>query len=623
MIEIMNRNCPQALAALLVLGGMSADGSEKMTAHFRMEAEKPGALVDDLRKNNGKYRGKFETAPGAVGNSVIFDGAGAYAIVEEPEAMSLSENGFTVSLWVNPYSLHYDEQMLVGKNNYAANQREWGLLIGKNNRFQAAVRDGGKWNFVTAPTPPQPGDWQHLAMTVSGTTVSLYLDGQLAGEKTLTALPAPTDVPFTLGGILSGSSVTQSFSGALDDVRIFSGALGADEIAEIADIAPPAPHSVPPPSITSLEKIPGTEAVALWSLPSMEKMKRLEGVTFHAIKNYEPEVDGFRWLHGVGLVWHRDRLYASFGHNKGHENTRGEMARYRISDDGGKTWGEVRTIAASEGDLSVSSGVFHSTGEELWAFHGSFHDDFQRTHCRAFRLNESTGEWLPMGVVVDKGFWPLQQPVKMEDGNYVMAGARVAKGYPDAEMPGGPLHLPAVAISRGDDLTKWDLVVVPLLSGLTPPWGESNVIVDGSDLTLISRWNRMTSPVALVSESRDFGRTWTELRPSTLQMAASKPSAGMLSNGQRFVISNSAADNGNNRIPLTITYSAPGERALSNIRMIRNLEEPKAPANGRLSYPFAIEHEGNLYVGYSNTGGRRGNQNNAELAVIPLESLNK
>ena len=41
----------------------------------------------------------------------------------------------------------------------------------------------------------------------------------------------------------------------------------------------------------------------------------------------------------------------------------------------------------------------------------------------------------------------------------------------------------------------------------------------------------------------------------------------------------------------------------------------------KLSYPCAMEYDGKLYVGYSNDGGRNGNHNSAELAVIPIKSL--
>ena len=40
-----------------------------------------------------------------------------------------------------------------------------------------------------------------------------------------------------------------------------------------------------------------------------------------------------------------------------------------------------------------------------------------------------------------------------------------------------------------------------------------------------------------------------------------------------------------------------------------------------LAYPYAVEHDGKLYVAYSNGGGRGGNRNSAELAVIPVASL--
>ena len=52
---------------------------------------------------------------------------------------------------------------------------------------------------------------------------------------------------------------------------------------------------------------------------------------------YEPEIDGCGFLHGVALCWHRGDLYASFGHNKGSENTLTEEGRFRVSKDGGTT----------------------------------------------------------------------------------------------------------------------------------------------------------------------------------------------------------------------------------------------------------------------------------------------
>jgi len=217
--------------------------------------------------------------------------------------------------------------------------------------------------------------------------------------------------------------------------------------------------------------------------------------------------------------------------------------------------------------------------------------------------------------VVKDGFWPLQEPLKMADGNWIMSGVRVANGYGGTDDPA------AVAISHGDDLTRWDLVVIP-----KPPqyvmWGESAVIVDGRRVINAARFGARAQ--ALVAVSEDCGRTWTESRPSNLPMATSKPYAGTLSTGQRYLVCTTTADSGGRRSPLTIAVSRPGENAFSRVFRIRDAvhEGPgESHPKAALSYPYAAEHAGKLYVGYSNSGGRGGNQNSAELAVISITSL--
>ena len=97
------------------------------------------------------------------------------------------------------------------------------------------------------------------------------------------------------------------------------------------------------------------DAVPLWSggkVPRMAELKRLEGVEFSVIKRHEPEKDGYHFLHGVALCWHKGKLYASYGTNKGLENTSSEETHVRASADGGRTWGDIEVVS--------SDGVFSS-----------------------------------------------------------------------------------------------------------------------------------------------------------------------------------------------------------------------------------------------------------------------
>lgn len=367
----------------------------------------------------------------------------------------------------------------------------------------------------------------------------------------------------------------------------------------------------------------------LWkgkSLPGSSEILLIEDAKFHVIKPYEYKKDNYRFLHGVALAWHKGKLYSSFAHNKGAENTEGEEARGRISSDGGKTWGKTFTIESGRNNLGISHGVFLSHGDNLWAFHGAYYDKRERVHTRAYVLNEDTGEWIKKGIVIDDGFWPMQEPQKMDNGNWIMAGFRVDKGF---EVEG---DLPAVAISHGNDFTKWDLVTIQIQDNIGKVWGESTVYLDGSKIINVSRWGEETK--TLVACSNDFGYNWSLSEPSNLPMATSKPYCGVLSTGQYYLICTTTKDTGRKRSPLTIAVTRPGELSFSKIFIIRNAEFPLGPGESHpdaaLSYPYAVEFNEKLYVGYSNSGagvGRIGkgrelnNNNSAELAIIPVESL--
>ena len=56
----------------------------------------------------------------------------------------------------------------------------------------------------------------------------------------------------------------------------------------------------------------------IWSggaIPKTADIPLLEGVEFHILKKQRPDTDGCNWTLGVGLAWHKGRLYASYGFN--------------------------------------------------------------------------------------------------------------------------------------------------------------------------------------------------------------------------------------------------------------------------------------------------------------------
>ena len=306
------------------------------------------------------------------------------------------------------------------------------------------------------------------------------------------------------------------------------------------------------------------------------------------------------------------------GHNKGEENTVNEEAQYRVSRDNGRTWSELRVIdTGEEADLAVSHGVFLSHHGKLWAFHGAYFNKMERIHTRAYSLDESTGRWIEHGIVIRDGFWPMNQPVRMDDGNWIMPGILAGPYSNDRVFPA------AVAISHGDDFTRWDEVELATAKGIDKMWGESALWVDGKRVFNVARYGG--EAIALAAVSDDYGRTWTASAISNLPMATSKPAAGTLRTGQRYLICTTARNNGGKRSPLTIAVSRPAQNFFTRVWVIRGSRHPDQAGESaetlNLAYPCVVEHNGNLYVGYSNNGGCRGNLNSAKLAIIPIEKL--
>jgi len=546
--------------------------------------------------------GDGQLAKGAVGQSLALNGE---SLIELRDSDRLRSSAFTVSLWFNPYDPAGGQQMLAGKNRYSLAEREWSLTIEPDGRLKAHLQQQG-WSTIICDEMLVAGRWHLATLTADARAASLYLNGRLVGAVRLKSPIAHTPAPITLGGILDAGVVRQPFHGAVDEFSYLPRVLTAQQVAALYQ----------PVSMT--HPLPNPAAVVpLWdtaqTLPTAADLPQVKGTEFHVLKQQRPDADGCNFTLGVGLVWHKGKLYASYGFNRGSENTVSEEAHVRISEDGGRTWCPPMVMDAGEGNLGVSHGVFLSHSGQLWAFMGAFFDNFQRTHTRAYLLNESSGRWDPQGVVLDQGFWPMQEPQRMADGNWIMAGFRVANGL---DVQG---HLPAVSISEGSDFTKWKMVVIQADRSLRANiWGESSVIVDAARITNIARYG--SKALALVATSEDCGRTWTLAAPSNLPMATSKPYAGTLSTGQRYLICTTTADTGGQRSPLTIAVSKPGESLFSQVFLVRTSVFGSTPgvsaANADFSYPYAVEHDGHLYVGYTHKSHIAN-----ELAVIPVMCL--
>ena len=325
-----------------------------------------------------------------------------------------------------------------------------------------------------------------------------------------------------------------------------------------------------------------------------------QGIAYHLIQE---RTRPWHWFHGTAIEAHEGELYASWGANAGGENRPGEVVLFSTSSDGGKTWSEAEILADGDGkggtEYSNSHGTLLSHDGRLWGFFQHWAGGWDNPlSTEAFILNEETAEWESKGIVATQG-WPLDRPKQTANGDWIMG------------VSGFRMQRPGVMVSDGDNLLKWNTVAIP--TGRNQRFPETSVIVDGNDVTSITRWN---DGRALVSTSSDGGQTWADARPSNLPMVWSKPDSGVLSTGQWFVIVNMQ-----DRDALMIAVGKPGEKGVSKLYKVRYGAPPTRfdptgpPRGGHYAYPYAMEHDGKLYVSYSV------NKADVEVAIIPIDSL--
>jgi len=176
-------------------------------------------------------------APGKIGNAVSLSGNGEY--VSLPSGILSGLHDFTISAWVNPsantaWSRVFD--FGTGTSDYMFLTLSAG---GGPLRFAMTTSGNGAEQQLNAPGNLPLNTWSHVAVTLSGTTGTLYLDGQPVATNTNMTLN-----PAALGLTTQNWIGRSQFSGdpflaaTVDDFQIYDNALSAADIAMLASGQP-------------------------------------------------------------------------------------------------------------------------------------------------------------------------------------------------------------------------------------------------------------------------------------------------------------------------------------------------------------------------------------------------
>jgi hypothetical protein len=172
---------------------------------------------------------------GKVNRALSFSGAGSYVAIPDNVAFGLNHD-LTLATWIKTTN-NTQKQDFLSKYDFTGD--EAGYMLQMLPSGMVNLRVGGTnllsgSRDVNDTTVINDGQWHHVAVVIKlGQTVSFYIDGNLSTTQPL-ATAGWRNLAQVYAGTFPNAYNGLPFVGALDELRIFSRALTAYEVLELA-----------------------------------------------------------------------------------------------------------------------------------------------------------------------------------------------------------------------------------------------------------------------------------------------------------------------------------------------------------------------------------------------------
>ncbi len=194
--------------------------------------EGSGTSVDDKStfNNDGTIVDATWVTNGKNGRALSFNGSAAGANHVRVDNVPLPTGDFTWSAWIYPTSFS-DYQNLLG--GYASGDAEIEFTTHTNGAMRVWF-DGSASAVLTTSPVLTLNAWHHVALRRQGGQVTVIVNGTQQSNTYTDGDALAFNCPLYIGADIDGPGCTgglnSSFSGRIDDVRVYSRALSATEI---------------------------------------------------------------------------------------------------------------------------------------------------------------------------------------------------------------------------------------------------------------------------------------------------------------------------------------------------------------------------------------------------------
>lgn len=232
------------LVSLVILVPMLAGiASAELIGYWPLD-EGQGTAVLDMsgNGNDGTIVGAPTWVGGQMGKAMSFNGSSDYVNLGQKDAFNPT-GSFSLSFWVNigSWDGNWGNVMISnrGESGIGWQVRKNGSYgsTGNSNGLSFTTRGVGFDDFATTDVPPT-NTWMHVTCVYDNiaNTKAIYINGVLDRSEVVNAgTIAPTTTLTLMGARDNGSGGVDSFfTGILDEVRMYNGALTAEDAQQLA-----------------------------------------------------------------------------------------------------------------------------------------------------------------------------------------------------------------------------------------------------------------------------------------------------------------------------------------------------------------------------------------------------
>jgi Fibronectin type 3 domain-containing protein len=225
----------------------TATGSKDMVAHLQFDGN---TMDSTINMNHGAAYGSVSFAAAKIGSgSASLNGATSF-IQLSPYLANQKE--ITISVWVYWKGGAAWQRIF----DFGNDQTQYMFLTpSSSSGMRFAIKNGGAEQVLNTTILPTY-KWTHVAVTLSSSGASMYINGVLATSSTAVTI-SPLDFKPILNYIGRSQFSDPLLNGNIDDFRVYNYALSASEVAQLST-----------GNISAVENVNYKKNLSLWPVPA-------------------------------------------------------------------------------------------------------------------------------------------------------------------------------------------------------------------------------------------------------------------------------------------------------------------------------------------------------------------